>query len=66
MKYYIGYFNKPWDESEFTVICATPNRDAADFILKRYKDSAADTGITSPDTYVMLTAAETMDLKLIF
>ncbi len=60
MKYYIGYFNEPWDKSKFTVICATPNSAAAHFILDRYKERAS-----YPDTYVMLTAAEIMDKTLI-
>lgn len=62
MKYYIGYFNKPWDESEFTVICACPNKYAADFILSQYKAQALD---TMCDTYVLLTAAEIMDKTLV-
>lgn len=63
MKYYIGYFNKPWDKDEFTVICATPNICAASFILKKYQESASD---TMKDTYVMLSAVEIMDKKLRF
>lgn len=62
MKYYIGYFNKPWDKSEFTVICATPNKYAADFIYNQYKNSDMD----SIANYELLTAAEIMDLKVIF
>ena len=61
MKYYIGYFNKPWKMDEFTVICATPSKHAASFILNKYQESATD-----KDLYVMLSAAEIMDKELIF
>ena len=61
MKYYIGYFNKPWDMDEFTVICATPNRTSAQFIFSKYKEND-----TTGDTYVMLTAAEIMNKRLVF
>lgn len=63
MKYYIGYFNKPWDKTEFTVICATPNSAAASFILSKYQESGMD---STKDLYVMLSAAEIMDKKLRF
>lgn len=63
MKYYVGYFNKPWDKSEFTVICACPDKYAASFILKQYQEKAME---RFTDTYKLLTAAEIMDLKLIF
>lgn len=33
MKYYIGYYNKPWDKSEFTVIAGSPDPFVALFIL---------------------------------
>ena len=56
MKYYIGYFNKPWDKTEVTVICATPNRAAASFILSKYQESTRD-----KDRFVMLSVAEIMD-----
>ena len=59
MKYYVGYFNKPWDKTEFTVICACPQKAAALFIVNQYRNYG--TG-----NYELLTAAETMDLKLIF
>ncbi len=61
MKYYIGYFNKPWNMDEFTVICATPNIYAAQFILSQYQKSASD-----EDLYVMLSAAEIMNKRLVF
>jgi len=61
MKYYIGYFNKPWDMDEFTVICATPNKYAASFILSKYQESTSD-----KDLYVMLSAADSMNKKLVF
>ena len=61
MKYYIGYYNKPWDKSEFTVICGCPDRAAALFLLRQYREKAND-----PDGYVMLTAAEIMDKTLVF
>lgn len=61
MKYYIGYFNKPWDMAEFTVICATPNKYSADFIFSKYKEHDLE-----GDTYVMLSADEIMDKRLIF
>lgn len=61
MKYYIGYFNKPWDKSEFTVICACPCKAAALFILGQYQNNPNSTG-----GYELLTAADVMDLKLIF
>lgn len=61
MKYYIGYYNIPFDKEEFTVICACPNNYAADFILRQYKENS-----NNPDRYVMLTAAEIMNKKLVF
>lgn len=60
MKYYIGCFNKPWDKSEFTVICGCPNKQAAIFILEQYRKEGP------ADIYEMLTAAEAMDKKLVF
>lgn len=39
MKYYVGYFNKPWDKNEFTVICGCPNRASACFILDQYQNT---------------------------
>jgi len=61
MKYYIGYFNKPWKTDEFTVICATPSKNAALFILSKYQESSTD-----KDVYAMLSAAEIMDKILIY
>lgn len=61
MKYYVGYFNKPWDKSEFTVICACPRKAAACFILDQYQNHPNSTG-----DYEMISAADAMDLKLIF
>ncbi len=61
MKYYIGYFNKAWDMNEFTIICATPNEYAALFILKQYQKCTSD-----KDLYVMLSAAEIMNKRLVF
>jgi hypothetical protein len=61
MKYYIGYFNKPWKMDEFTVICATVRKNAAQFILSKYQESASD-----KDLYVMLSAADIMNKELIF
>lgn len=60
MKYYIGYYNEPWDKSKFTVICGCPNKWAATFILSKYEEAG------HKDTYEILTAAEAMDKKLIF
>lgn len=62
MKYYIGYYNEPWDKSKFTVVAATPTHAAAVFILNRYKEYCT----SNLDMYVMLTAAEIMDKTLIF
>lgn len=61
MKYYIGYFNKPWDLDEFTVICATPNKHSADFIFSKYKEHDPE-----GDTYILLSAANIMDKRLVF
>lgn len=61
MKYYVGYFNKPWDKSEFTVICGCPDRAAACFILEQYQNHPNSMG-----HYEMITAADAMNLKLIF
>lgn len=61
MKYYVGYFNKPWDTSEFTVICGCPSQFAAIFILEQYKEHSEFS-----INYQMLTAAELMDIKLVF
>lgn len=60
MKYYVGYYNEPWDKSEFTVICACPRKAAAMYILGQYQKANPD----CPDDYIMLTAAEIMDKKL--
>lgn len=62
MKYYIGYFNKPWDKSEFTVIAATPNEFSAHFIFEQYKSFSSVNSVE----YKLLTAAEIMDLKIVF
>lgn len=61
MKYYIGYYNKPWDKTEFTVICGTPREAVALFILGQYKSF----GII-PETYEMLSVEEATNKKLIF
>lgn len=63
MKYYIGYFNKPWDKSEFTVIAGSPDPFAALFILDCYREKAP---ASMKDTYELLAAADAMNLKLIF
>lgn len=60
MKYYIGYYNKPWDKSEFTVICVCPREAAADFILSQYINGGASA------SYIKLTAEEIMNKKLVF
>lgn len=59
MKYYIGYFNNPCNKNEFKIICACPNKYAADFILSKYEES----GLMA--TYEMLTGAEVMGVQLI-
>lgn len=63
MKYYIGYFNKPWNKKAFTVICACHNIYAAKFILGQYKEHAME---SQKDTYKLLTAAEIMDLEIVY
>lgn len=60
MKYYIGYFDKPWDKSEFTVICGYPSKHAAIFILEQYRKEGP------AGVYEMLSAAEAMDINLVF
>lgn len=62
MKYYIGYYNEPWDKSKFTVVAAAPSSAAAIFILARYKEYCT----SNLDIYVMITAAEAMEKTLIF
>lgn len=61
MKYYVGYFNKPWDKTEFTVICACVDKCAAHFILNQYLNHPNSMG-----SYEIITAADSMDLRLIF
>lgn len=58
MRYYIGYFNKPWDMTEFTVLCMCNSHAAAIFILGKYQEY-------DPDLYKLLTAAEIMNITLI-
>ena len=63
MKYYIGYFNKPWDKSEFTVIAGSPDPFVALFILDSYREKALE---SMKNAYELLSAEDTMNLKLIF
>ena len=42
MKYYIGYYNKPWDKSEFTVIAGSPDPFVALFILDSYREKCPE------------------------
>lgn len=63
MKYYIGYYNKPWDKSEFTVIAGSPDPFVALFILDSYREKAPE---SMKNTYELLAADEAMNLKLIF
>ena len=63
MKYYIGYFNKPWDKSEFTVIAGSPDPFAALFMLDSYREKALE---SMKNAYELLSAEDTMNLKLIF
>lgn len=58
MNYYIGYFNKPWDKSEFTVICKTFSKPAAVFIFEQY--SKYD------DAYIMLSEYDVTGLTLLY
>ncbi len=51
MKYYVGYFNKSWDKSEFTVICGCPDRDNACFILEQYQNFPTSIGCYSGRRY---------------
>lgn len=61
MKYYIGYFNKPWDEKEFTIICIARGIHAAQFIFSKYREYD-----NKGDTYYLLSANEIIDKKLKF
>ena len=63
MKYYIGYYNKPWDKSEFTVIAGSPDPFTALFILDCYREKSPE---SMKNAYELLAAADTMNLKLIF
>lgn len=63
MKYYIGYFNKPWDKSEFTAIAAFPDPFAALFVLDCYREKSPE---SMKNAYELLSAEDTMNLKLIF
>lgn len=63
MKYYIGYYNKPWDKSEFTVIAGSPNPFVALFILDCYREKTSE---SMKDIYELLSVEDTMNLKLIF
>lgn len=60
MKYYVGYYNEPWDKSKFTVVCGCPSLGAAQFIQNQYIKESGNT------LYLILTAAESMDKTLIF
>lgn len=35
-KYYIGYHNKPYDKTDFTIICETESVYAVQFIMECY------------------------------
>ena len=35
-KFYVGYHNKPWDMSDFTILCETENELAARGICESY------------------------------
>jgi hypothetical protein len=63
MKYYIGYFNEPWDKSKFTVICECPRKYAAEFILSQYKEHALS---ETCDVYEMLSVVELTGKELVF
>lgn len=58
MKYYVGYFNKHWDKSKFTVVAATPTKLSAVFIRDVY-----NTGSTK---FEIITAAEAMTIDLVY
>lgn len=60
---YIGYFNKPWDKSEFTAICICPDPFAALFILECYREKSPE---SMKDSYRLLGDEEVKGLKLIF
>lgn len=58
MKYYIGYFDNPFDRSKFTVVAATPTKIAGGFIRDVY-----NTGSTK---FEMITAGEAMAIDLVY
>ena len=37
-KYYIGYHNKPWDKTDFTILCETERETAARGICELYNE----------------------------
>ena len=63
MKYYIGYYNKPWDKSEFTVIAGSPDPFVALFILDSYREKCPE---SMKSAYEMISEDEAMNLKLTF
>lgn len=46
-KYYIGYHNKPWDKTDFTIMAETENVDIAGNIVRMYHEGYEKVGISA-------------------
>ena len=44
--YNIGYFNKPWDKTCFTIIAKARSLSAAEFIQRSYNEAYEKNGMT--------------------
>lgn len=45
-KYYIGYHNKPWDKSDFTIMVETENNNVAIGIVGMYHKAYEENGFS--------------------
>lgn len=46
-KYYIGYHNKPWDHTDFTIMAETENEIVAMSIVAMYHEKYNEVGMTT-------------------
>ena len=46
-KYYIGYHNKPWDMTDFTIMAETENFVVAGAIVEMYHEGYKKVGIST-------------------
>ena len=45
--YNIGYFNKPWNKSDFVILAQTKSKSVATFIMDSYNDSYKRVGLSA-------------------